>query len=299
MRLVDATVVLVANGAPDSPPASGVREHLVRAGVRRLVVVHHPLSREDRGVHEVVVHERGRLVAQRRLRLPVPPPASFALDGLVPLRLPPCDLWIGFNNLATARGLLRRRTGRAATVVHWAVDFVPNRFGATPLTRVYDRLDALCCRRAELRVEVSRAAVEGRNERLDLGVGDRVRFHGYLDDHTEVEAFVAGGAVAAATYDTRGDSFTRYADPSKLRSYTAAGLPVIVTDVPPNARELAERAGAELVPFDARAIAAAVDRVLASPEEWQRRRGAALAYAQDFDWSAIVGRTLAVAGFDA
>ena len=86
---------------------------------------------------------------------------------------------------------------------------------------------------SELREAVSQAGLDG-----------RVSFVGFLSDHRDVEAFVAAGSVAVAPYDTEVESFTRFADPSKLRSYTAAGLPIVLTDVPPNAGELEREAGA-------------------------------------------------------
>jgi glycosyltransferase involved in cell wall biosynthesis len=139
----------------------------------------------------------------------------------------------------------------------------------------------------ELREAVSRA-----------GLGDRVRFLGYLSDHREVETLVAGGSVAVAPYDTEVESFTRFADPSKLRSYTAAGLPIVLTDVPPNAAELEAQAGAEVVPFTAEGIAGGIERALASGEEWRRRRRQALDYSKAFDWELIVPRALGRAGFE-
>ena len=129
------------------------------------------------------------------------------------------------------------------------------------------------------------------------GVAEHVRFLGFISDHTEVEAFLASGSVAAAPYETSADSFTRFADPSKLKSYLAAGLPIVLTDVPHNAAELAERAGAEVAAFEPRALADSLRRCLESPEGWGARRAAALAYARGFDWSTVLGAGLADMGF--
>ena len=52
----------------------------------------------------------------------------------------------------------------------------------------------------------------------------------------------------------------RQADPGKLKVYLAAGLPILLTDVPPNAQELAAIGGAEIVPADAGAFADAIER---------------------------------------
>lgn len=136
-----------------------------------------------------------------------------------------------------------------------------------------------------------RAAVER------LGLGTRVHFHGYVEDHKKVDQILAGASVAVAPYDTTGSSFTRYADPGKLKSYLAAGLPIVTTDVPPNAHEVAERGGGEVVAFEAGAIAAAIDRALADPDVWRRRRASALSLAYDYDWNVIVERALGTLGY--
>jgi glycosyltransferase involved in cell wall biosynthesis len=130
-----------------------------------------------------------------------------------------------------------------------------------------------------------------------LGVVDAVRFHGYVSDHRAVEALLAAGSVAAAPYSPSESTFTRWADPGKLKAYLAAGLPVVLTDVPPNAEELAREAGAEIAAYDPGALAAAIERVLESPEAWRRRRERALAYVRRFDWPQLLGDVLAKLGF--
>jgi len=381
VRVEASTFTVVWNGSSDDPPASGVWQYLVEHGAKRVTTVSHPLSADDEPCHRVTVYEPGREPDRRSVKLPSRPPATYAVDPLVPLLPAATDCWIGFNNLAAARGLVQRAARRAGAVVYWAVDFVPNRFGSGVLTRAYDRLDSFCCKRVDLRVELSSAALEARNRRHRLtasgaapthvapvgvwrsrlpvapengwqsrrvlflghlvprqgvgmliealtllaargiafeaelagrgplerelreavsraGLGDRVRFVGYLSDHRDVEAFVAAGSAAVAPYDTEVESFTRFADPSKLRSYTAAGLPIVLTDVPPNAAELEAQAGAEVVPFTAEGIAGGIERALASGEDWRRRRQQALEYSKEFDWELIVPRALAKAGFE-
>ena len=125
----------------------------------------------------ITVYEPDSEPRVRRVRLPSRPPFTYVLDPLVPLWPERVDAWFGFNNLACARGLLARRLGRADKVVYWAVDFVPNRFGDNALTRAYDRFDALCCRSADARFELSEAALRGRNERLGLRPDQAARSH--------------------------------------------------------------------------------------------------------------------------
>lgn len=350
------SVAIVSNGFADGP-AQALRDYLV-AGRGDVVTVFHPLTPEQGTRHHIARYAGGELVAERSVRLPLKPPVSFALDPFVPLLPPQVHAWFGFNPLACARGLVAR-TDR---VVLWSVDFVPDRFGrGTIATRIYDRLDRLCCVRADARVELSEAARDARNRRHDLvgeaasahvvpmgawidrvptttiesfrqgrvvflghlverqgvatlldalagrpadviGTGPlettlrarakNVTFHGYVADHREVERLLSRAAVAVAPYRQSDDTFTRYADPGKLKAYLAAGLPIVLTDVPPNARELATKAGAQIVADDPAALADGISRALASPDEWRSRHEAALAYARGFDWNVLLGALL-------
>jgi len=375
----DSVFAIVWNGFADGAPAAALRDYLVDAGARVVTVVH-PLLREGGKRHEITVYERRRQVHRRSVPLPLGPPASFAIDPIVPLRMPRVDAWFGFNCVACARGLVARRLGGASTVVYWCVDFVPDRFGRGPLTAAYDALDRLCCRRADARFELSDAARDGRHARheLDLAVcaptrvvpmgawldrvpttddtsfdrrrvvflghlvprqgvslfldalavlRDRrvevtasvigggpleaelrakaeelglrgvVQFHGFVRQNSEVERLLAECSIAVAPYVPDPDSFSHWADPGKLKAYLAAGLPILVTDVPPNADELAVLAGAEIVPFDASSLASAIARSLGDVAGWREHREAALEYARAFDWSTLLGHALDSLGF--
>ncbi len=353
-----------SNGFADGP-AQALRDYLVERGAD-VTTFFHPLTPEQGKRHLIARYSGDKRHEERTVRLPVGAPYSYALDPFVPLLPPRVDAWFGFNPLACARGLAARGLGRAGRVVLWSVDFVPERFGpGTVATRIYDRVDRLCCRRADARVELAEAARAGRNRRHGLSPGapahvvpmgawvDRVptakpdgfdrrravflghlvarqgvdrfldaltllddveahiigtgplerelreratgavTFHGYVEDHSAVERLLSESSVAVAPYEQAAGSFTRYADPGKLKAYLAAGLPIVLTDVPPNARELASAAGAEIVADDPAALAQGISRALASPEQWQARREAALAYARRFDWNVLLDDLLA------
>src|SRR6266516_4830584 len=116
----------------------------------RFTTVYHPLDRDDGPWHRITVYEPGREPKRRSVKLPSWPPPTYAMDPFVPFWPAATDCWIGFNNLAAARGLIQRAAGRADAVLYWAVDFVPDRFGSVLMTRAYDWLDSLCCKRVDL-----------------------------------------------------------------------------------------------------------------------------------------------------
>ena len=167
----DSTFVVSTNGYADSP-AQALRDYLLARKAQSLTVVAHPLSAGAENRHVVTTYRRGVLVHERTIHLPSRPPLTYPFDLLVPPRLPPCDAWFGFNNLACFRGLARRKIGRAGKVFYWAVDFVPNRFGPGIFTRAYDRFDGLACRSADTRIELSDAALQGRAAYLRLPEAD-------------------------------------------------------------------------------------------------------------------------------
>lgn len=372
--------MITSHGKDEAPPAVGVWQYLVARGAKRVDTIFHPLLREEGTLRRHTIYERDRKARRRTYRMPSRPPYSFPLDA-VAMPAPRADLWIAFNNLLTARGLVERRRGRVSQVAYWAVDFVPDRFGTGPLTTIYDALDAYCCRAADHRVDLSQAALDGRTARhglterdsapaqvvpvgawIDrlpsapengherrrvvfighlvermglglaleavgrlaergvtievdvaghgdqeqelralakrLGIADHVTFHGFISDQERLARLLADASIALAPYKPDPSSFTRYADPSKLKGYLAAGLPILLTDVPPNAGELEREAGATILPYEPDAWAVAIERTLADPAEWRRQRSAALTYARRFDWNVLVGDALARMGFE-
>jgi glycosyltransferase involved in cell wall biosynthesis len=162
-----STFAIVANGFTDGP-AQALRDYLVTQGAE-VFAVSHPLSREDGKRHVIRRYAEGLLEHERRVLVPLRPPLSFAVDSLIPLLPPRVDAWFGFNPLACGRGLVARAQRRASFVALWSVDFVPDRFGRkSPATALYDRLDRLCCNRADARIELSETARDERERRHDL-----------------------------------------------------------------------------------------------------------------------------------
>jgi glycosyltransferase involved in cell wall biosynthesis len=356
-----------------------MRDYLVNHRASQTVTIFHPLGEDDGGLHEVTVFEHGELKSQKRRVLPSRPPFTYPLDLVIPLRSPSTDCWFGFNCLAAFRGLAERGTGRAGKVVYWGIDYVEDRFGKGQMTRAYEWLDGLCCRRSDAWFDLSEAAllarrarhgakllapskvvpmgawlgrvpttgpdghtarrliymghlvprqgvsllvdviailksggdsvtadVVGRGPELAalkaqasaLGVADRIEFHGFVEDHRDVERILASGSIALAPYTDDPSSFSTFADPGKLKAYLAAGLPILMTGVPPNAKDLESLGAATVLPPLPERFAAETRRLLERPAAWARCRSASLEVARQYDWETILSGVLTDLGFD-
>ena len=85
-----------------------------------------------------------------------------------------------------------------------------------------------------------------------LGVADCVQFTGVIEDHGEALERISCCAVGIAPYTDDPDNFTQYTDPGKPKAYLAAGLPVVMTDVPEVAQIIARAGAGFVVSYNAR-----------------------------------------------
>jgi glycosyltransferase involved in cell wall biosynthesis len=127
--------------------------------------------------------------------------------------------------------------------------------------------------------------LKGQVERLRIQ--DSVEFAGFIEDHSEIERRLAGSALAVATYVPDPLNFSRFADPMKIKTYLACGLPVIMTDVPEVARSIERQGAGCIVPFDPDAAASAIIRYLTDPRMLQQAREAAGQFATQYRWDRI------------
>ena len=124
----------------------------------------------------------------------------------------------------------------------------------------------------------------------ELGVSDAVTFRGFVESDDEIETVLAQSAVAVAPYNPEKASFTRYADAGKLKMYLGAGLPIVMTDVTINAKQLEQEAGASLINYDEEELNRALVEILNNEALWQQKSDAAKAFGLRYDWNSIFDR---------
>lgn len=125
-----------------------------------------------------------------------------------------------------------------------------------------------------------------------LHLENNVEFTGWMWDQEEIRKRLSDCAFAVATYDPRGtqeDNFTYYADPTKIKTYLSCGLPVIMTDIPYNAKTLQQDGCVEVVSYSAPTIAKAMMMWIGDTAKLEKARRMAITAARGFIWEKIFG----------
>jgi len=122
-----------------------------------------------------------------------------------------------------------------------------------------------------------------------INVERHIEFTGYIDNHDEMENIIAKCALAIAPYmETNLDeNFTYYADSGKIKDYLGAGLPIILTDVPTNAKEIQNNMCGIIVKCKDNDIAKTIIEFLKNKNKLRIFRENALNYSKQFDWNLI------------
>jgi len=123
-----------------------------------------------------------------------------------------------------------------------------------------------------------------------------VKFTGFVKDHAKVEDLLATSGVGLALYKPSPTSFTWFADPSKPAQYLACGLPVIITNVPRIAEEIAVRPMGIVTNYDSHDFAKAALKLLTDDELYKTCRDNALQYVSQIDWNVIFENALRMSG---
>lgn len=120
----------------------------------------------------------------------------------------------------------------------------------------------------------------------EKGMSEHCDFLGKIDDIRELEGEVAKSALAIAPYIKKLDTWTYYADPGKVKTYIACGVPVLLTDVSYNAREIEGKGCGKVISEDIQNIADSIVEFLGEKKN-QQCREKCVEYAESFDYEKI------------
>ena len=121
----------------------------------------------------------------------------------------------------------------------------------------------------------------------------QICYHGYIEKQLEIDLILRQCVVALAPYDETPGSFTKFADPQKLKYYAANGLPVILTNVAPSAIVM-EKCGAAILLSQSDGFGiwvAAIEELLNDYEAWQKSASNSYTYALQFERNNVYTET--------
>ena len=116
-----------------------------------------------------------------------------------------------------------------------------------------------------------------------LKIEKYVDFLGKIQKNEDLEEEIAKSCVAIAPYIAKLDNWTKYADPGKVKTYLACGVPVLLTDVPWNAREIDSLGCGSIIEETVASISNNVTK-LSEKNGNQKARNECFLYAKIFDY---------------
>jgi glycosyltransferase involved in cell wall biosynthesis len=122
----------------------------------------------------------------------------------------------------------------------------------------------------------------------DLAVSKYCDFKGLISNIKEVENEVAKSCLAIAPYIRELDSWTYFADPGKVKTYLACGIPVLLTEIPWNAREIEGMRCGKIIKENEEDILLGILELMDGIIN-QKFRNNAIKYSKSFDYEKIFG----------
>lgn len=120
----------------------------------------------------------------------------------------------------------------------------------------------------------------------ELGVEKYCKFTGRIDDSVKMEKEISLAAAAIAPYKKTKDNYTYYADPGKVKSYLACGVPVLLTDLPWNAKEIEKKKCGIIIKDDGSDLVVKLRKIFKPDVNKEYRKNAA-SYSKAYGYAKI------------
>jgi glycosyltransferase involved in cell wall biosynthesis len=125
----------------------------------------------------------------------------------------------------------------------------------------------------------------------EIGVEKNCHFLGKIENHKELQEEIAKSTISIAPYSKKHDTWTYYADPGKVKEYLACGVPLLLTDIPWNAKEIDSNKCGFIISLEPTDIKNHIIKLL-NPVINKKYRDNAVKYSKIYDYSIIFKRVL-------
>ncbi|MFA6919224.1 MAG: glycosyltransferase [Patescibacteria group bacterium] len=131
-----------------------------------------------------------------------------------------------------------------------------------------------------------------RDQVVTLNLEQYITFTGWIKDRNRLDEIMADSAMAIAMYNGEVKMLTYYADPTKLKDYLSAGLPILLTNIPHNAQEIQNKKCGFIVEYNKDAVVQAILSLCKDEDTLRQYRDNAINYSRQFDWNIIFKNNL-------
>jgi glycosyltransferase involved in cell wall biosynthesis len=128
-----------------------------------------------------------------------------------------------------------------------------------------------------------------RKQFLQYGVDSHVKFVATFDP-LKIEAILCKCAIGLAPYYPMQDTTKRFTDVTKPKVYMSCGLPVVITSVPPIAKEIELNGAGVVAEYDAGMFANAIAKLLLDRDCYRQCRENAIRMAQELSWERVFSK---------
>lgn len=119
-----------------------------------------------------------------------------------------------------------------------------------------------------------------------------VIFYGHVIDNDEMARIVRTSYIGLAPYRAFPESIRWYGDAGKIRQYTAAGLPVVTTHVPPLGRYVVERGAGIMTKDTVKSFSDGILRLLSDDALYEKLSAGAVKVSRDNTWENVYTKAL-------
>lgn len=121
----------------------------------------------------------------------------------------------------------------------------------------------------------------------ELGIENKFEWYGNLDKE-EFEPLLKTASIGLAPYKKCSDSFSVFADPSKIKNYAQFGIPFVMTDVPKISKDFINQKLGTIVSDSLDELARAVLGLMRNQELWNEQSAMIFEYAKSITWTTVM-----------
>jgi len=125
-----------------------------------------------------------------------------------------------------------------------------------------------------------------------LKLEKNIEFLGYMEKHEDVEKILSNCGLAVAMYSKELSKWSYFADPSKIKSYLAAGLPVITTSLTMISKDLLKKECGIISDYNKNDLAWKIIKFLKDEKKQKKYRENAIKFGSQFDWNKILDENI-------